>query len=436
MKVLIISYAYPPYNSIGAIRVGKMTRHLSDMGCDIRVITAGNQPFIQSLPTPLDEKRITYTRSFDLDLPARFFMGLRGRSYVKSGFDGPTSSGIPVLKRIYRDLVYIPDSNVGWVPYAVHAAARLLRDWKPDVIYSSGPPFSSLIAASRVSRNAGVPWVAELRDLWSTGTYYPFSGARRRLDALLERRVLRSAAAVVAATDGLARELSSTYGLPTIRILTGCEPPSQMSSGVSQDGPKHISIVYTGTIYRGKRDPALLFEGLREMEPGSVKVAFYGRNLEPVRVAVQDFGLHSCVTVHDAVPHEEALARQLEADLLLLLLWMDARDDGVIPGKLFEYFSMGRPILALGLDTCEGCQLIVRSSAGRVVHTKDALVSALRNWVAQKRASGRLPGIPPEAIEYLSSHRQATLLFDFLEKTALGVPGYVPSTECGRQAAE
>ena len=40
MKILLISFRFPPYNSVGAVRVSKLARFLMDHGHDIRVLTA------------------------------------------------------------------------------------------------------------------------------------------------------------------------------------------------------------------------------------------------------------------------------------------------------------------------------------------------------------------------------------------------------------
>ena len=39
MKVLIVSFAFPPSNVIGAVRVGKLARYLDRRGHDVRVLT-------------------------------------------------------------------------------------------------------------------------------------------------------------------------------------------------------------------------------------------------------------------------------------------------------------------------------------------------------------------------------------------------------------
>ena len=38
---------------------------------------------------------------------------------------------------------------------------------KPDIIFASSSPYTSLIIANKVAKKYNLPWVAELRDLWT-----------------------------------------------------------------------------------------------------------------------------------------------------------------------------------------------------------------------------------------------------------------------------
>ena len=57
-------------------------------------------------------------------------------------------------------------------------------------------------------------------------------------------------------------------------------------------------------------------------------------------------GVQDRVVVHPHVPLAEAAAIQQGADVLLLMQWKDPREQGNLPGKLFEYLGARRPILA------------------------------------------------------------------------------------------
>ena len=49
MKILFVTFYYPAFNSIGAIRTGKTVQYLKEMGHDVDVITAADQPLEPTL---------------------------------------------------------------------------------------------------------------------------------------------------------------------------------------------------------------------------------------------------------------------------------------------------------------------------------------------------------------------------------------------------
>jgi glycosyltransferase involved in cell wall biosynthesis len=198
MRILIISYFFPPFNGIGALRVGKSAKYLTQFGHDVRVITAGEQPMDASLPLELLPEKVIYTKWLNVNWMAQAAAG--GREHAaKHGNDpkGPMRSVLMTLrtayKHTYKRLVSFPDDQIGWMPYACRAAARLIKDWRPDVILGSGWPMTSLIVAHRVAGKFRIPWVAELRDLWMDNHYYLWNGLRMKVEGMVERRVLKSA---------------------------------------------------------------------------------------------------------------------------------------------------------------------------------------------------------------------------------------------------
>src|SRR5262249_13202323 len=136
--------------------------------------------------------------------------------------------------------------------------------WRPDFIFASAPPFTALLVAKRLSDEFGIPWVAELRDLWTQNPYYAYPRWRRWIDEIIERRVLLSAHSLVTVTPLWARDLKSRYPEKTVTtIFNGYaeEDYWDLSTYVSKE-PKTLSIVYTGNIYRGYRDPSALFAAI------------------------------------------------------------------------------------------------------------------------------------------------------------------------------
>src|SRR5207244_4014130 len=78
MEVLIVSFAFPPSNVIGAVRVGKLARYLDHRGHDVRVLTTDVEDD-RSLPLDIARDRVVYTeyreRKRWLDYMARSLRG-------------------------------------------------------------------------------------------------------------------------------------------------------------------------------------------------------------------------------------------------------------------------------------------------------------------------------------------------------------------------
>lgn len=74
MKILLVSFYFPPFNAIGAVRAGKLAKELVAAGHEVRVVTAQQQLLPQSLPLEVPENLITRTRWWNVNgLPLVLF---------------------------------------------------------------------------------------------------------------------------------------------------------------------------------------------------------------------------------------------------------------------------------------------------------------------------------------------------------------------------
>src|SRR3954469_21113017 len=79
MKVLILSWYFPPSNTIGAIRVGKLAKYLMRGDVDVRVVTAREPDLSKTLPLEIPAERVTWTRAIDVNRPIDVVGNLRNR---------------------------------------------------------------------------------------------------------------------------------------------------------------------------------------------------------------------------------------------------------------------------------------------------------------------------------------------------------------------
>ncbi|MGQ9829601.1 MAG: glycosyltransferase [Roseiflexus sp.] len=425
MRILLISYFFPPYNIIASIRAGKMAKYLYQFGHDVRVVTARSLPYPLNLPVEFPQERIYATRWFDISWPHTLAMRFRRRSAsVVSLVDGVQPLQLPYhlairLLDIYRILFAFPDDAIGWFPFGLTEGERLLQWWSPDVIVaSSGPPTSLLIAAA-IRQRHGIPWVGELRDLWTDNHYYAFPMWRRVLETWVERQTLRTAAGLVTVSEPLAQTLRLRYSMPVEVVLNGFDPSDYPQAQPGRTC-RLLRIVYTGNVYAGRKQSAgALFAALQRLgsRAGQVRVAFYGLNIQGLVSVVSEaryHGVDHVLEINNAVPYQEALCLQRTADVLLLLLWNDPRERGVYTGKLFEYLGARRPILAIGPEDNVAAALIRERQAGVVSSDPAAIAGHLARWLDAKERGADIPDLPASVAAGLSREEQTRRLERFL----------------------
>ena len=434
MRILILSWYFPPINEIGAVRVGKLAEYLHDRGHEVWVVTSRREAEDQSLTLALPPERVIRTDWINLDYvssPWEWFRKPKAKTpAAKTGAAAvppapvakvvrPTTAEFGeslrgILGRNYMWLVRFPDRQGGWLPYLGRAAGRLLRERKFDLIYASAPPFTTLVGAARLSRRFGVPWIAEYRDAWTQNHYTPKPAWREGLDVLVENHTTRSASGIVAVSDPWTDHYIQRFHKPTIAIYNGYDPIQQTANPSNGTPGLPVTIVHMGTVYWGLRDPSLLFDAIKVagVTPDEVQISFYGAAHAAVMPRAAAKGVEDFVKVPPRVPYQRALELQRTNDVLLLLQSPD--DAANVPAKTFEYFAARRPILGLGLDHGIPARLVRERNAGIYVTDVNAVAEQLKAWVAKKRSGGTIPALPERAAEGLSRAEQFQRLEKFI----------------------
>lgn len=397
MKILMIAYYFPPYNTIGAVRTGKMAKYLERMGHEVKVISARDQPLQRTLHLEIPEKKVLYTRWLNINRLAQSFAG--GKSKVaENGYEVSIRPGfrqrlIHFTGKIYKNILNFPDGQIGWIPFAYRAGKKTIESWKPDIIYASSAPYSSLITAARLSRKYGIPWLAELRDLWVDHQYYQYGRLRKKLENRIEKKTLGSASALITVSEPLAEKLRACYSKPVQVIRNGFDPEDYepyVTKVTEEHLPNQLNLVYTGMIYDGRQNISPLLKAIRLLKDQDMPVYLnmYGKYLDKIRRLAADFGVSELVNVSGSVGYKEALRLQTEADVLLLLLWTDRQQKGIYTGKLFEYIGARRPILAVGPGEDVAADLIRELGAGYIADEEEKIVLHLQRWSLEKKSLG------------------------------------------------
>jgi glycosyltransferase involved in cell wall biosynthesis len=419
MNILVISWYFPPANDVAALRVGKLVQYLHERGHSVWVLTGKRSHPDESLPVPLPTDRIIRAPWFDVDqtlFPWNWRKARRPAVPAKPRTDGRDwPRPIRMLREFYINLVRIPDQQIGWLPFALRAGKRLLGRQPIDVIYASGPPFTTFLAARSLGHRFGIPWVAEYRDGWGRYVYAPKPEWRQAIDTWFETRVSRTAKAIVAVSEPWATYYRDRFKLPAIAVYNGIDPEDLPADSERVPAPsRQLSITYVGSLYKGLRDPTILYDaiGRSGLTPADLQVVYYGPKPADVTPLATKLGVPQFVTIKGRVPHRRSLQIQRESDVLLLL--QSGKDPRNVPAKVFEYLAARRPILGLGLDEGIPAQIIRRRNAGIYETDADIIAAQLNRWVAEKKATGLIPDLPASVRAGLSRAEQFRLLSDLL----------------------
>ena len=91
------------------------------------------------------------------------------------------------------------------------AAREILRKENIAAVISSSPPVTSHLIGGELKAEHEIPWIADIRDLWSQNHNYRYSPLRRALDRRLELKTLSKADALVTVSEPWAEKLRNLH---------------------------------------------------------------------------------------------------------------------------------------------------------------------------------------------------------------------------------
>jgi hypothetical protein len=343
--VLIFAYHYPPENAIGGARPFRFTKYLSRLGYTCRVFTAADQagrddPNTEYVPDPF------VTRA-----PHRFTWQ---------------------LERAVRKFFLPGEVGMHW-SYRAARAARVFIRAHPGAritIFSTFPPLGAHLAGWQLARRNRLAWIADCRDpLTDEYKRQHQTPSQRRMYRWLERVVVRRADAVIANTDAALaqwQEKFPSFSKQFHLIWNGFDPDERIKPlPVFSRDRKVLS--HVGALYQGRIATPILESIARlimanRLPAGSVLVRLIGSTHSdciPDPEFIQRAKTQGWLDlVSETIPQREARQVARTSDGLLLL---QPQSTTQVPGKLFEYLQIGRPILAFVQPDSPSERLLSRS---------------------------------------------------------------------------
>lgn len=426
-KALVVSYYFPPRFSIGGKRAFRFARYLPEFDWSSVVFTARGPASERLDPTFRDDElpscaihRDYSSESEVADLPQRAL-----------GSDGTISEPTKMWgirpARFSRqwwlnELRFSPlvGPAIGDVPKIARRIAALARRENPHVIWATGSPWETVVAATLAARDVNIPFILDFRDPWSFGLSVSTSSTFvRATNSAIEAAILRRAAMLTVTSETTRDEYAARGHASRVEcIRNGYDPAIRVVPRASS----RFTLVHFGNCYANRTLAPFLRAAARAIEIGSLdrknfSILNLGRVSEQDLTLARELGIAEQFEYRTVLPYEEGLAIVAGADLALLLAFGD--EPWFIPGKLYDYAAVRTPILAVSTSP-ELDGLVERMGLGWVHPAADCDALARRIvdvWEA-RRLTRKIVQPNDEVIESLSARNGAKKLAALFDEVA------------------
>jgi len=382
-KVLIITYYWPPSGGGGVMRWLKMSKFIPELGWQPIIYTPENpdpsisdESLLKEIHKEIVEIKTPIWEPYNI---YRKLIGKKKKDKFKAGYISEASSGDwkSRLSVFIRGNFLIPDPRKFWIRPSVTYLSKYLNKNKIDLIVSTGPPHSMHIIALKLKAKFNIPWIADFRDPWTDIDFYHQLKLTKWADKKhkkLELKVLNHADHVVTVSPGCANDIHKICNRKVEVINNGFDPTDFKFKRPKRD--QTFSISHFGA-FNKDRNPLSLWKVLgklakeNETFKNSLVIRLIGQTDKSIIEDLYNYNLSENLTLIDHLPHKEGLMKLSQSQVLLLPLNDAPNVKGILPGKMYEYIALKRPILAIGPSDADFVKIIRETNAGKTHNFDD-----------------------------------------------------------------
>jgi len=432
-NVLIVTRFFPPFSNGGIFRVHAFVKYLPENNWCPVVLTVKEEysPKNQQDYTLLKDyhPKVKIVRTHSLEPHTGYFLKLRDQvTGVKKTTPWFESFTKPVLRWVFRTIA-IPDEHILWLPHAVKAGVKAVKENNIDLIFVSSPPHSAAIIAALISKISKIPLIWDVRDDWVGNPYYTDNNPwlYRFLSHFQEKKLVQTAQTVVTVTSESIESFEKKYPrqpktkFQLIRNGYDAKETLAAQTGLPSRTCKKLRIIYTG-ILPAKRNPSAFFQALLDINHERplrdiIQVDFYGSIRQDFVDLANLMGLQGIVNFMGQVPRIESIRQIVNADIGLIIIPEEEGSQTAIPGKLYEYVGAQKIVMALCPQDSACARLIQAKKLGISISNNDvtAIKKTLYSFL-DDHARGKLTTLyQPENLVEFERANQTQILSVILE---------------------
>ena len=356
----------------------KMSKYLPEFGWQPVVYTPSNpdssvydeslvndlHPDIIEIKTPIWEPYQIY----------RKLTGKKKNETFKAGYISEASTGNwkNRLSVFIRGNFLIPDPRMFWIKPSVKYLTNYLKENPVDAMVSTGPPHSMHLIALGLKKKINIPWIADFRDPWTDIDFYHKLRLTRWADRKhrrLEQKVLQNANHVVTVSPSWQKDFEKISNRQIDLVHNGYDSEDfnfQEDDFIIQ---QEFILSHFGA-FNKDRNPSTLWAVLAELSSinaefkKALRIQLIGQTDESIIEEIKQKGLAEKLVLYGYLPHRQGIDLLRRSQILLLPINDAPNLKGILPGKMFEYLAIRRPILAIGPTSADYAQILAETKSG------------------------------------------------------------------------
>ena len=362
-KILIISYYWPPAGGSGVQRWMYFSKYLSQF--NFKPIILSVNPSYASYPS-IDKSlenqvhNIELHKTFSLEALKFYRYFYSDRRIPQSVI--PKKTFFDKILAFIRLNLFIPDARIGWNPFAIRKALKIIRDQNIKYVITTGPPHSTHLIGLKIKKITGVKWLADFRDPWQEifylKDYFRFNFIKN-LDLRLEKKVLRSSDGIITTVGDQYHTILKNKTLVKQKffsIYNGYD--KQEFDKIESTRPDYFNIVFTGVLSENNNYNIFLkaiqrLDSLKKHH--KIKFILAGHIDNHI---IDFFSKFIDTQSVGYLPHNQAIKLMKSSHLLVNFNYQGTHAPDMISGKLLEYLATGSPILNISHVNSESESLI------------------------------------------------------------------------------
>lgn len=363
-KVLIIAHIFPPLGGSGVQRTLKFVKYLEANGWQPTVVTVGKSqyPLIDETLVAQIPQNIEIIK---FDEPDK--ISFENVKDILSLLNGVVSNKnvlkeyLEVLNANKDNLINLimPDQYLIWANVVLDNLDKKIDAGNFDAIYSTSGPYSAHLIGYYLKEKYNKPWVMDIRDEWSNNPYFQVKDKENifyRTSVEIEREILQKADKVITTTPLTTQNYIGNFRLDQEKVIT-------ITNGYDEDDflgleeviseKKKFTIVHNGLFY-SIRTPDTLLRAVHNLiskklvDRNLIKLVFtWSENDSSWVELINELKLEDVIEIKGYLNHKESLNLAYNSNVLLLVVGPDDKNNGMYPGKIFEYLRLQKPIISL-----------------------------------------------------------------------------------------